>query len=333
MNFKKPVIIVYFFLFSVTLFSENFTVNKISFNTAIYKPPFSFSLDYVKRKNDFLVAFPILNLTLDTRTDFQILTAPVIKIKYKTFFCNLGFDYELFTPNCHQFSDDTVFCGNLTAGFVTAKGTVVLRSEYGKKRWLMSDESIKSEFEFTEAINLIYPIYDNLIIKSYCDSLLTIHILPDAGFSSYDFICNIPFQFNWYYGESCLLGSLFYTDRLDFFDENNNLKINRSYENLSGRISKSTSEAIERYKFWTSIEFEQRLYLLRLFSLNSNFFISSFCNFAIGYNSNEQLKNMYQFGLGIGYNMYGCVPFTFQFGLNEKRNIVLYLNAVSKIIF
>ena len=220
MNFKKPVIIVYFFLFSVTLFSENFTVNKISFNTAIYKPPFSFSLDYVKRKNDFLVAFPMLNLTLDTRTDFQILTAPVIKIKYKTFFCNLGFDYELFTPNCHQFSDDTVFCGNLTAGFVTAKGTVVLRSEYGKKRWLMSDESIKSEFEFTEAINLIYPIYDNLIIKSYCDSLLTIHILPDAGFSSYDFICNIPFQFNWYYGESCLLGCLFYTDRLDFFDEN-----------------------------------------------------------------------------------------------------------------
>ncbi len=333
MNFKKTVIIVCSFFLSLFLFSEDFTVNKISFNTAIYKPPFSFSLDYVKRKNDFLVAFPMLNLTLDTRTGVQVLTAPAIKIKYKTFLCNFGFDYELYTPDYHPFSADTLYCGNLTAGFVTEKGTAVLRLEYGKKRWLMSDESIRSEFEFTETINLIYPIYDNLIIQSYCDSLLTVHILPDAGFSSYDFICNIPFQFNWYYGETCLLGSLFYTDRLNFFDENNDLEINRSYENLSGRVSKSTGETIERYKFWTSIEFEQRLYLLRLFSLNSNFFISDFCNFAIGYNSNEQLKKMYQYGLGIGYNMYGCVPFTFQIGLNDKRNIVLYLNAVSKIMF
>ena len=331
MNSKKILIIVYFFFLSFFMYSEDINVNKFSINTAIYKPPFSFSIDYAKRKNDFLMAFPLLNLTLDTRSGFQVLTAPAIKFKYKTFFCNLGFDYELYSPDCPPFSSDTVYCGNITAGLVTAKGSVVLRSEYGKKRWLRSDESIRSEFEFTEAINLIYPIYDNIIIKSYCDSLLTIHILPDAGFSSYDLICNIPFQYNWYYGESCLLGNIFYTDRLNIFSEDSDLEIYRSYENLSGRIS--FVNPLEKYKFWTSIEFEQRLYLLRCFSIISNFYISGFCNFAIGYNSNDQLKKMYQYGMGIGYNMYGCVPFTFQIGLNDNRNVVLYLNVVSKIMF
>lgn len=331
MKSKKTVMIIIFFFSSLFLYTEDIEINKISINTAIYKPPFSFSIDYAKRENDFLLAFPLFNLTLDTRSSFQILTAPAIKIKYKSFFCNFGFDYELYSPDCRPFSSDTVFCGNHTAGFVTAKGSTVLRSEYGKKRWLKTDESNRSEFEFTEVINLIYPIYDNIIIKSYCDSLLTIHILPNAKFSSYDLICNIPVQYNWYYGESCLLGSLFYTDRLNIFSDDSDLEINRSYENLTGRIS--FINPIEKYKFWTSIELEQRLYLLRCFSQKSNFYISGFCNFAIGYNSNYQLNKMYQYGIGIGYNMYGCVPFTFQIGLNDNQNIVVYLNVVSKIMF
>lgn len=46
----------------------------------------------------------------------------------------------------------------------------------------------------------------------------------------------------------------------------------------------------------------------------------------------NRLDFLYQYGLGVGYNLYGCVPFTFQVGFDNERSLVMYVGIVSRII-
>lgn len=332
MNFKK-LFITFFVLFaSVHLIAEDFNVNRLTVNSAYYKPPFSISLDYEKRLNDFAITVPLFNLTMDTREDFQLLTAPGITVQYKNIWIGTGFDYELYTPDYDSFSDKTEYCGNLTFGISSGIGAISFRSEYGNKRWFNEADSVSCEKEFSESINISMLIYDNLIIKNYCESLLQFHVLPEKDFSSYSLTFNVPFQYNWYYGESCAIGSIFYTERLNNNEQGNNFLINKSYESLTGRISLGDNKT-DKYKLLSSFEIEQRLYIFRCLKMNNNFYLSAFGNMGFGIKDNGDLNSLYQYGLGLGYTMFGCVPFTFQVGCNNKNEVIMYLNVVSKIIF
>lgn len=330
MSFKKVAGIIWAASLFCTVMAEDFIVDKIKPSVAIYQPPYSFSINYEKRKNDLIFSFPLLNLTMDTYDGFRIVTAPEVKVQYKKFWGKVGLEYELYNPSYEPFSQITEYSGFLITGYNFLNGSVALKNECGKKRWTDFQACVSRELDFSQSI--IYNLYliDNLIVRSSCNAELKIDVLPQQQFASYQVMTNIPFVYNWFYGESCLLGSIFYTQYLNSSGRKK-FQIDRSYDSLTGRVTLNCDNP-DKFCFFTSIEMEQRLYAFRCLNIDNNIFLSLFGNAAMGLNQAQDLKLLYQAGVGIGYNLYGCVPFTFQAGINQDNKIVMYLNVVAKVM-
>ena len=79
------------------------------------------------------------------------------------------------------------------------------------------------------------------------------------------------------------------------------------------------------------IELEDRFYFLRFTNPFSSLFVSAFGNMGLGIKQNNDLKLLYQYGIGLGYTLLDSVPFTVQVGLDQDKHWVLFLGVTSHI--
>ena len=142
-----------------------------------------------------------------------------------------------------------------------------------------------------------------------------------------------------------LLPCTFYLSTFDFgIKYDFSLAHELSFENINPteevRISFPYSKITKRFAFAEedknneiihSLEFEQRFYPFRVKNLSSNFFLPLFENIGFSLKTDEDWKILYQYGLGLGYNLYDSVPFTMQLGLNQDNRFILFIGVISNI--
>lgn len=349
MNFKTLRLFIIFFCFSIcsTFFAEeninnfqeikqteeNFESNNIEMDFSYFGFPMSFSIGYGFRKNNFSFLIPV-GVEMNIEQNFQILGFSGIKLNYKNFYAIPKFKYEFYGSGIKSFSENTEFLGELILGQRNEKGKIELKSSLGEKRWILKDSEsdFKRNFTWNETLAFNFFIIDNLVFKATSEAKISLNILPEEKFSSYEFRFYFPFQFNWFYAESTFLYDVFFADYLDIFNNSNKkYRIEKSYSNISNRIV-FFSHKNKYYKFVSNFETEQRFYPGRFFNVSNNFFVSMFGNVAFCLTEKNKMDFLYQYGVGLGYNLYSCVPFTFQVGLDNNKNLIMYFGIVSKII-
>ncbi len=333
MEFKKRFIFLLLCIFSFFVYSENYDAitYKKFFNRFDYLGfPMSYKLGLELRKNDIDMLLPFAGIEMDLNSDFEINGLAGFSFQFGKFFMEPKFKYELYSASSKPFSNESEYYGELKFGINSFYGQFAINSLYGKKRIYDLDNNKFLETTVIESLSYKRLLIDNLITKISYESNLNLKILPQKEFSSYDFNFYLPAQFNWYKGESCFLFQLFYTDYLNLFSENNKYNIYKSYPALTGRIPLHNSDA-KKYQLFSVLETEQRFYLARLFNNFGNFFVSLFGNITLGLTEDSKLNLLYQYGIGAGYNMFNCVPFTFQLGLDNNSKFIMYLGIVSKL--
>lgn len=351
MNFRKHFghclkngLALFFFafpVFSAKFFpEESFEAKRISPGFSYFGFPMSAFVGFDCRKNDFELLVP-LGFEMDMDSGFQVFAFSGIQTRFKNFYAVPKVKYELYGAGTKPFSDKTEFSAELELGYKNRFGKVGLGSVIGRKRWrtkpcgFQEAASAENEGEFTwnENVKFSFLLFDNLIFKATGEAKASLNVLPESKFSSYDFVFSLPFQISWHYGESAFLYNLFFTDYLNVFgNENRSFETGKTYSAFTKRISAADASAKDCYRFFTSLETEQRFYLCRLFNETNSFFLSLFANASLGLNEGNRLDFLYQYGIGVGYNLYGCVPFTFQVGFDNKNSLVMYVGIVSRII-
>lgn len=316
---------------------ESFEAKRISAGFSYFGFPMSASAGFEYRKNDFELLVP-LGLEMDMEQGFQVFAFSGIQSRFKNFYAVPKVKYELYGAGTKPFSDKTEFSAELELGYKNRFGKVALSSVLGRKRWRTKPDSfqesaLEGEVTWNENVKFSFLLFDNLIFKATGEAKASLNVLPEAKFSSYDFAFSLPFQINWHYGESAFLYNLFFTDYLNIFgNENRSFETGKTYSAFTKRISAANASKKNCYSFFTSLETEQRFYLCRLFNETNSFFLSLFANASLGLDEGNRLDFLYQYGLGVGYNLYGCVPFTFQVGFDNENSFVMYVGIVSRII-
>ncbi len=344
MNFKN-VKKLFAIVFVCALFSEvaaaggkyasngesEFSSGGLLVSASYYGFPMSVMAGWHWRRNDFDLVLPFAAGIIDMNPDFQVFGSSGVKLSYKDFYVLPSFKYEFYSPAAKSFSSDTEFFGNIALGIRNSYGRVELNSSAGRKRWTDRDFNTAGEFTLIENLNLSVLLFDSLGFKATSSTGMNLKLVPEKKFSSYDLQISLPFQFNWYYGESCFLYDVFYTETLDVFSSSaKNLLIEKSYSAITRRVPfKGGKKTL--YRFATTFETEQRLYPSRFMSSPDNFYVSLFANAGFCISEDSSMDFLYQYGLGLGYNLFGCVPFTFQIGLDGENRPVMFLGIISRI--
>jgi hypothetical protein len=335
MNFKKFILSVIFAAnFFLSIYAEEGTdaiiSHKIKQKFQYYGFPLVYTLGYEYRNNDFVSYAPFAGVIFDARQDSDLQAVTGMQFRYNRFYVKPQFFYEIWNPAVKSFSQETEYGVQMTFGAALDNGGIDFISQYGKNRWTCSDETVQNMGTFKEIIQYDCFIVDNLIFKATGTAQFALNLIPEKSFSSYNTLLNIPFTYNWYYGETCFLYSLFYTDYLDLYNNKNKYyDIYKKYSFINGRSPLKADTNI--FAFLTAIELEQRFYVFRFFGTVNNFYVSAFANLAAGFNKENSIKILYQYGIGAGYNLYGCVPFTFQIGVDNNNSLIFYFGIVSKI--
>ena len=64
----------------------------------------------------------------------------------------------------------------------------------------------------------------------------------------------------------------------------------------------------------------------------NGFFLSVFADLGFGVTSQYKYAFLAEYGLGLGYTLFDCIPFTFQVGLNQRNEPIFFLGVVSRIV-
>lgn len=328
---KKNIFIVLFFIISIFLYSNDIKFIKGKSKINYYGFPFSFSYGLNYRYNDFEFIMPYLGLRFDINPnpEFDIIIGS--NFIYKNYFCSLKGFSELWNPEVKPFSKDFQFGGSFEIGILGTNSKVTLGSSVEQKRWTDNNFLNKqSYFTLKEYINLNLLLFNTAYCESTAVSNLSFYILPENNFYSYETEVNIPFTINYCWGESCFLYSGFYSSEINTESKSNTFRISKNYNQISKRLSFLNDS--KYYNNIQSLEFEQRIYPTKIFNYPVNLFLSFFANGGIGFTEKQSCDFLWELGGGIGFNLFGTVPFTFQAGINSDNNFIIYLGIVSKIV-
>ena len=69
-----------------------------------------------------------------------------------------------------------------------------------------------------------------------------------------------------------------------------------------------------------------------LIAKTNGFFLSLFADIGFGITTQYKATFLAEYGLGLGYTLFDCVPFTFQVGLNQGGEPIFFLGVVSRMV-
>ena len=330
MRFK--LLFVSIFLFSGTLFfsqeMKNYTENGISLDGNYYGLPLEGKFGYKFRKNNFSFS-PYSGVVFDVKDSYSLNAIAGIDFIYRNFQLQNRVYYELlpsFTKNNYNF-----VTYQIAPAYTNDLFSIKLPVSYGHKKFYKTDNTSFNGDFFSSKAMLNTHLIDNGIVRV-------------TGFFEIEEISIFNKQIN-YYNVFFSLPCTFYLSTFDFgIKYDFSLAHELSFENINPteevRISFPYSKITKRFAFAGeennneiihSLEFEQRFYPFRGKNLSSNFFLSLFENIGFSLKTDGDWKILYQYGLGLGYNLYDSVPFTIQLGLNQDNRFILFIGVISNI--
>lgn len=330
MRFK--LLFVSIFLFSGTLFfsqeMKNYTENGISLDGNYYGLPLEGKFGYKFRKNNFSFS-PYSGVVFDVKDSYSLNAIAGIDFIYRNFQLQNRVYYELlpsFTKNNYNF-----VTYQIAPAYTNDLFSIKLPVSYGHKKFYKTDNTSFNGDFFSSKAMLNTHLIDNGIVRV-------------TGFFEIEEISIFNRQIN-YYNVLFSLPCTFYLSAFDFgIKYDFSLAHELSFENINPteevRISFPYSKITKRFAFAGeennneiihSLEFEQRFYPFRGKNLSSNFFLSLFENIGFSLKTDGDWKILYQYGLGLGYNLYDSVPFTMQLGLNQDNRFILFIGVISNI--
>lgn len=330
MRFK--LLFVSMFLFSgILIFSQetiNYTENGIFLDGNYYGLPLEGKFGYKFRKNNFSFS-PYSGVVFDVKDSYSLNAIAGIDFVYRSFQLENRVYYELlpsFTKNNYNF-----VTYQIAPAYTNDLFSIKLPVSYGHKKFYKTDNTSFNGDFFSSKAMLNTHLIDNGIVRV-------------TGFFEIEEISIFNRQIN-YYNVLFSLPCTFYLSAFDFgIKYDFSLAHELSFENINPteevRISFPYSKITKRFAFAGeennneiihSLEFEQRFYPFRGKNLSSNFFLSLFENIGFSLKTDGDWKILYQYGLGLGYNLYDSVPFTMQLGLNQDNRFILFIGVISNI--
>lgn len=329
---KSKILFLSIFLFSGTLFfsqeMKNYTENGIFLDGNYYGLPLEGKFGYKYRKNNFSFS-PYSGVVFDVKDSYSLNAIAGIDFIYKNFQLENRVYYELlpsFTKNNYNF-----VTYQIAPAYTNDLFSIKLPVSYGHKKFYKTDNTSFNEDFFSSKAMLNTHLIDNGIVRV-------------TGFFEIEEISIFNRQIH-YYTVFFSLPCTFYLSIFDFgIKYDFSLAHELSFENINPteevRISFPYSKITKRFAFAEedknneiihSLEFEQRFYPFRVKNLSSNFFLSLFENIGFSLKTDGDWKILYQYGLGLGYNLYDSVPFTMQLGLNQDNKFILFIGVISNI--
>lgn len=320
------------FLFSgILIFSQetiNYTENGIFLDGNYYGLPLEGKFGYKFRKNNFSFS-PYSGVVFDVKDSYSLNAIAGIDFVYRSFQLENRVYYELlpsFTKNNYNF-----VTYQIAPAYTNDLFSIKLPVSYGHKKFYKTDNTSFNGDFFSSKAMLNTHLIDNGIVRV-------------TGFFEIEEISIFNRQIN-YYNVLFSLPCTFYLSAFDFgIKYDFSLAHELSFENINPteevRISFPYSKITKRFAFAGeennneiihSLEFEQRFYPFRGKNLSSNFFLSLFENIGFSLKTDGDWKILYQYGLGLGYNLYDSVPFTMQLGLNQDNRFILFIGVISNI--
>ncbi|MBQ9495093.1 MAG: hypothetical protein IJR50_05580 [Treponema sp.] len=326
---KKSAWLIFFLGLCSFLYSNDIKILKGKQQVNYYGFPFLYTYGLNYRQNDFELLAPYTGFLFDMNPNPQLDVLVGADFSYKNYFLSLLGFCELWNLETKPFTKNIQAGGKFEIGIVGANSKIIFGSTVEKKRW--QDANLNKEAHLTLRE---YVAFDFMLLNTpYCESTaiikFSIFVLPQNHFASFESKLNIPFTIDYDWGQSCFLYSGFYSKKLKAEAGTNNFRVAKSYNEISGRLDFAHEK--NRYNNIQSLELEQRIYPARFFASPLNLFFSVFGNIGLGFTENHSLDFLWEVGGGIGFNLFGSVPFTFQAGINSDKNFIVYLGIVSKI--
>lgn len=331
MSYKNKILLFIFLFFSIKAFSKedfSYKENGIKIENNYYTFPLQTKIGAIYRNNDFSI-FPFLGASFENEDNFFSNAFAGIDLIYKRFRLNNSFYYELFPSLVNN--DFDIYKYTLELGYKNDFYKINIPVSVGKKNFTFENGLLDKQKFFS--IKLIFNslIFDKGFVQ-----------ITDTFETQLVSLYNQKFNF---YKINFELPCTFYTQNFDFgikykfnFVKELNLQDNTplekyktsySYSNVTNRLPFSKEN--KNLQLSHIIEFEQRYYPFRNKNLSSSFFVSLFENIGFGFDKENNADFLYQYGIGLGYNLYNCVPFTVQIGLNQEKQAILFIGVVSNI--
>ena len=321
-------------------------ISKFQIQAQYYGLPLIVKLGYFYRKNDVSV-FPNFGFSLFRDEDISINTSTGITLQKSFFSWQLDGLYDIIPFTMNKKAKDQIFYAVNIFSFNIhgAKLSAITRAG-NKKRFLSSNGQSVTNFELSQGIHLDYFLIDLGYFKSTLSFNFFVDWVPKTNFLEYRIKFNFPSSFNLYYVDIAFMYSFYNTGRFN----NEVIKAKEDYI-----IEKKQSVVTGRDSFKTEIVYSQlhifgmefRWYPTRIqdkgnkfsdvskpynvVAKTSGFFVSLFADSGFAITSQSKYNFIGEYGLGLGYTLFDCVPFTFQVGINQDANPVFFLGVVSRM--
>lgn len=329
---KYKILLFFVFLFSGSLFfsqeKKSYTENSVFLDVNYYGLPLEEKIGYKFRKNDFSFS-PYVGLLFDVKESYFLNGIGGIDFIYKNFQLENKVYYELlpaFTQKNYDFLTYQIILGYLNDLF-----SIKLPVSYGHKKFYKTDGTSFNEDFFSAKILFNSQLLDNGILKA--TSFLEVEEVSiyNKQINYYNVSFSLPCTFYFSIFDIGIKYDFSLTHELSFNNINptEEVRISFPYSNITKRLPFIKEE--KNNKVIHSMEFEQRFYPFRIINISSNFFVSLFENIGLGLKTDGNWKLLYQYGLGLGYNLFDSVPFIMQFGLNQDNNFILFVGVISNI--
>lgn len=329
---KYKILLFFVFLFSGSLFysQENikYTESSIFLDSNFYGLPLEGKFGYKFRKNDFSIS-PYAGLIFDVKESYSLNAIGGIDFIYKNFYLENRVYYELlpaYTQNNYDF-----LMYQISPAYVNDLFSIKVPVSYGHKKFYKTDGTTFNEDFLSGKVLFNTLLIDNGILRVTSFFEVEEISIYNKQINYYDVIFSLPCTV---YLSVFDIGikydfSLAHKLSLKNINPTEEVRISFPYSNITKRLAFAEKE--KNNEMIHSIEFEQRFYPFRLKNLSSNLFVSLFENIGLGLKTDGDWNLLYQYGLGLGYNLFDSVPFTIQLGLNQDNNFILFVGVISNI--
>ena len=323
------------------------TISKFRIMAQYYGLPISIKAGYFYRKRNTSI-FPniAVNLFRDNGLILNASTGFVLQTHFFTWQIDAIYDILPFTMN--KGAKDQVSYAVNSFSFNINGSRLSLVSSFGnKRRFLKGINEPIIDFETSQGIVVNAFLLDIGYFRSTLFFSSFVNWLPSNNFVDYNITLGVPATFNLYYVDVSFMYSYYNTGELN----NENAiayTIEKPQSQLTGRDSFKNEEL---YSMIHLFGLETRWYPTRTqdkgMSLNNNrktpfpkyntiaktngFFLSLFADSGFAMTKENKYNFIGEYGIGLGYNLFDCVPFTFQIGINQRGEPVFFLGVVSRM--
>jgi hypothetical protein len=312
---------------------EAITQSRLAFDAQYYGLPLTLRGGYLYRTNNFSL-FPNGGARITQNDTIAGDVFSAFTVQYHKLTVEPSFHYEVVSQDMREKDGKAVYYVQNTLAYGFASGGLSFLTQYGKHRWrsYQGNETGELYLEDTLTLRLALDFFlcDTGLFRGTVKTALSYQYVLDARFNSYDIRMDIPLTFSLYYVDIGLIYTAYYTGILDYLNEaNTNYVIEKPYSAITGRYGFKGTEG--RYTLFNVLEMENRWYFLRGSIPASQVFASVFGSLGLGINRSGTPVLLGQTGLGLGYLLFDCVPFTVQVGYDTRGNLVFYTGIVSRI--